>query len=318
MKKVFLTILFSLTTLLIAHAEENGILKRVTKLQETARKANGGMLGCGVGTYEIHISDSVIRKGDGLDPIHVFGKVIFLKDIHLLLQKRSDFVLKNEKNEMSGDVSDLGYVCLSIVQEAHDPSSIDIIAPLLNDKVESFQDGAKSALKAIAKENPETKEKIEKFSEQMLLNKLVNDLDSADGNVRVTATKEIFLRGKEALAALKEAGANQVAPTGGTANTRRLNIVYSLIEGLPPTPQKALAGYKTDSFGLHVVPGTTAEDVVEMGKKYGFKVDGSFKDVHSPSCYVRLAKDKALAEVLQRLLTEEPKIRTINLNYFDR
>jgi hypothetical protein len=105
---------------------------------------------------------------------------------------------------------------------------------------------------------------------KLSLNKLIADLSSDNGGKRVTATKEVFRRGKGVLNDLKAAGAKQVAPIGGTINTRRLDMVYSLLKGLPPNLPQARAGYRTDSFGLYVEPGTTKYDLIQWGKKAGF------------------------------------------------
>jgi hypothetical protein len=149
----------------------------------------------------------------------------------------------------------------------------------------------------------------------MPIEKLLASLDSADGKERAAATAEIFRRGKDALAALRKAGAKQVAPVGGTIATRRLDIVFSLLEGLPPNIPNALSGYVTDSFGLHVTEQTTAADVAALGKKYGFALVGEFRGDGRPNCYVRVRRG-SLAEVLTRLLSDEPKVTTVNLNYF--
>src|SRR5476651_834055 len=86
--------------------------------------------------------------------------------------------------------------------------------------------------------------------QKMSMEMLINDLSSGDGGKRTAATKELFRRGKAVLPDLKKAGAKQVAPTGATLDTKRLDIVYSVIEGFPPNPPDARSGYKTDSFGL--------------------------------------------------------------------
>jgi hypothetical protein len=152
---------------------------------------------------------------------------------------------------------------------------------------------------------------------KMPIEKLLASLDSADGKARAAATAELFRRGKDVLPALRAAGAKQVAPTGGTITTRRLDIVFSLLEGLPPNIPNALAGYQTDSFGLHVAEKTTAADVAAMGKKYGFALVGDFRADGRPNCYVRISEG-SLAEVLTRLLSEEPKVTTVNLDYFEQ
>ena len=93
--------------------------------------------------------------------------------------------------------------------------------------------------------------------QKMSIEMLVNDLNSGDGAKRLAASAEIFRRGKAILPELKKAGAKQIAPVGGTVDgTRRLDLVYSVIEGFPANQANARAGYKTDSFGLHVEKGT--------------------------------------------------------------
>jgi hypothetical protein len=146
--------------------------------------------------------------------------------------------------------------------------------------------------------------------------RLIADLDSADGQVRMAATRQLFDRGKAVLPALRKAGAKQVAPfpVGGD---RRLDLVYSLLAGLPPSPPGGRAGYKRDSLGLHLTKGTTAGAVAHMGARYGFVRDGRFAAESAPNCYVKLAPGKRLEEVIQRLLTEEPRVTTVNLNYFE-
>src|SRR5262249_32579153 len=99
--------------------------------------------------------------------------------------------------------------------------------------------------------------------------KLIADLASDDGARRVEATNALFLRGPAVLGDLKKAGAKQVAPFGPVP-PRRLDVVYSLLEGLPPTPPGARGGYRPGSFGIHVAKGVTKQQVIEMGRRYRF------------------------------------------------
>jgi len=55
-----------------------------------------------------------------------------------------------------------------------------------------------------------------------------------------------------------------------------------------------------------------------MGKKDGFVVEKDFGPDSRPNCYVRVEPGKKLEDVLKRVLTEEPKVRTANLSYFER
>jgi RNA polymerase sigma-70 factor (ECF subfamily) len=147
------------------------------------------------------------------------------------------------------------------------------------------------------------------------LDTVIAQLDAADGTVRVAATQEIFRRGKEVLPLLKKAGATQVAPFGGTITTRRLDMIYSLLEGLPPSPPAPAAGYQEDAFGLHVTPDTTQAAAVAMGEKHGFLLQTKLSLDANPSCYCTIKPGKTLAAVLRDLLTSEPSVTTVNLNY---
>ena len=154
-------------------------------------------------------------------------------------------------------------------------------------------------------------------AQKMSIEMLINDLSSGDGSKRTAATKELFRRGKAVLPDLKKAGAKQVAPTGATLNTKRLDIVYSAIEGFPPNPPDARSGYKTDSFGLHVEKGTTADDIQKICQKYRCTLVGKFSTESRPSCYLKIGPGPALEAVIQQILSAEPKVKTINLNYFE-
>jgi hypothetical protein len=145
--------------------------------------------------------------------------------------------------------------------------------------------------------------------------KLIGDLSSDDGQVRADATKAIFALGKDALEPLKKAGAKQISPSG-TISTRRIDMVYSLLEGLKTNPNRQ-SGYATNGFGLRVTKDCTQKDVAKMGETFGFTISGNFAAENTPSCYVTLKPGKKLADVLKAILSEEPKVISVNLNYFE-
>lgn len=147
---------------------------------------------------------------------------------------------------------------------------------------------------------------------------LIADLGSGDGAKRATATKEIFRRGKAVLPDLKKAGAKQLAPAGGTLHARRLDMVYSVLEGLPPDQPNTQVGYLTDVFGLYVEKGTTKEEILAMSKKYGCKVNGKFNLEGRPSCNFGIGKGQSLEAVIQQVLADEAKVISINLQYVER
>ena len=120
----------------------------------------------------------------------------------------------------------------------------------------------------------------------MPIETLIKELSSADGKKRAAATAEIFRRGKDVLPELKKAGAKQVAPFGGTLDTKRLDMIYSVLEGLPPNQVNARAGYRTTSFGLHVEQGTTEEEVRKLCQKHKCTLSGKFNGRARPSCFM--------------------------------
>jgi hypothetical protein len=144
---------------------------------------------------------------------------------------------------------------------------------------------------------------------RLSVEKLVQMMESSNGVDRAAASAELFRRGRKVLTDLQAAGAKII----GTLNPPRLDVVYSLIQGLPP------GQYRTDSFGLHLEPNTSRKDIIRMGEKYGFVLphEESFHTDHVPNCYVRLKPGKQLGAVLRDLLSNEPLVITINLNYYE-
>ena len=156
-------------------------------------------------------------------------------------------------------------------------------------------------------------------TKKMTTENLIREMSSADGNARATATAELFRRGKDVLPDLKMAGAKQVAPFGASVDgTRRLNMVYSVLEGFPPNVPTALAGYTTNSFGLHVEHGTTEEDIQKFCIKHQCTLVGKFTTEGRPNCYLQIGPGSSIEAVIQQILSTETKVTTINLNYFDR
>ena len=145
---------------------------------------------------------------------------------------------------------------------------------------------------------------------------LIPYLSSDDGKMRAGATWELFALGKDALVPLEKAGAKQISPFG-TIDTRRIDMVYSLIAGLKPVAPGAKAGFTFESFGLRVTKDCTADDLAKMGREYNFTLSGEFRPDAVPSCYVQL-KAGVLAKVLKAILSNEPKVISVNLNYVEQ
>ena len=145
---------------------------------------------------------------------------------------------------------------------------------------------------------------------------LIADLSSPDGPKRIAATKALFVLDGNALEPLKQAGAKQISPFG-TVDTSRLDMVYSLLDGLKPNPPGGHAGYTQNGLGLRVEAGCTRDEVAKMGVKYGFEIQGVFTTDGVPNCYVTLKAGKVLADVLKAILAGEEKVVSANLNYVE-
>jgi hypothetical protein len=89
------------------------------------------------------------------------------------------------------------------------------------------------------------------------------------------------------------------------------------MKGLEENPVGGRTGYRTDSFGLHMEKDATKHDVVQIGKRCGFTLSGVFRPDSRPNCYVTVVKGKRLEDVLWTVLLKEPKVVTVNLNYFE-
>jgi hypothetical protein len=152
--------LFALTGDCLANDD---LLKRVPQLQETARLANGGALGCGVGTVTLITSRGQIKAQSSLDPIRVFGGTIRVSDLLALLEARAEFNRTRVANPMSGEVSDLTYVVLYTLSLAKDPISVPVIAELLLDGDDVIRGRSAIALYEIAKSGEGLRAKVKKI-----------------------------------------------------------------------------------------------------------------------------------------------------------
>lgn len=128
------------------------------------------------------------------------------------------------------------------------------------------------------------------------------------GYQRLVATRELLQRGKSILPALKLAGAKPMA----TTRPSRLDVIYTLIEGIEP------GAYRQDSLGIHFEPTLSREGLVDMGRRQGFVVpeNSIHQKTESPMVYVTLNPRMRLEDVMRNILIEEPTVTTLNLNYF--
>src|SRR5262249_44229842 len=138
----------------------------------------------------------------------------------------------------------------------------------------------------------------------------IADLASEDGAKRVAATREIFRLGNRALDALQRAGARPITSEPSTA-PRRLDIVYTLLNGLPPI--KHHTGHKDSTFGVYLVNGWQHAELARVGRQLGFTPMPTPQYAGKPHSVVMIDRDRNLAEVMKAVLTTDPSVVTVTL-----
>ena len=101
-----------------------------------------------------------------------------------------------------------------------------------------------------------------------------------------------------------------------TLRPARRDVIISLVKGFD---QSIGTPFRRDSFGLHVEPGVSADEIIEMGRRHGFRVpvDWVLQPEAYPTVYVQLSTDAKLEEVLKAVLSSETSVRTVNLNFIE-
>jgi hypothetical protein len=136
----------------------------------------------------------------------------------------------------------------------------------------------------------------------------IADLDTV-GPQRTAAIRAILDGGSAAIRELENAGAK---PMSGIA-PRPVDVLYTL------TTRRLNARIRTNSFGLHLVGGTTRDQVVEMGQRRGFVLREGVKcdPRMSPACYVILKQGQDLLETMASVIKQESLVRNVNFDYFE-
>ena len=161
----FISVTFlTLFVLVGSNFAQNDLLNRVPELQETARQAAGGAKGCGSGTLTLVTSRGEIKMRTGLDPIHVFGRRIVVADLLPLLKARVEANRTGEENPMSGDVSQLTALTVSIVAMSQEAEAITIIAALLEDKDDPVRGISAISLFKLAETSEDFRREIQQIS----------------------------------------------------------------------------------------------------------------------------------------------------------
>jgi len=139
---------------------------------------------------------------------------------------------------------------------------------------------------------------------------LLKQANGHDPAARLEASRALFRLGPAVAPQLERAGAKPMA----TISSPRGDVIYTLLSG-----KLNLAGADPNSFGVHVEANTSAKDVDRMGAAHGFRVlaPGQCRPDLSPACYVHLLSGKRLADVLRDVLTSEPRVTTVSLNYIE-
>ena len=142
---------------------QESLLEKVPSLQETALRADAGVLGCGVGKVTLITSTGQLETFINSDPIKVFGRTIRVSDLLPLLEARAEANRSGAVNPMSGEVGSLTYVVLYTLSVAKDPASIEAIASLLNDNDGDIRAWSAIALYRIAESGEALKARIQEI-----------------------------------------------------------------------------------------------------------------------------------------------------------
>ena len=157
---IFLTLFFSAGTCFA----QNNLLSRVPQLQKDAAHGNGGGFGCGIGQITLVTSRGEIKTSAILDIVGVFGEKVVVADLLTLLEARAQFNLTGEQNPMSGKVSLLAAITLSLLSQSKDSAVVPVIVKLLDDKDDAISGWSANALFGLAQSSEDIQKEIEKVT----------------------------------------------------------------------------------------------------------------------------------------------------------
>jgi hypothetical protein len=146
---------------------------------------------------------------------------------------------------------------------------------------------------------------------------LITELESADARLRLNATTEIFRRGEAVLPGLEKAGAKLATPTNGDPDTRRLDMIYSLLRGLPAGDAKAPAEFDRDSLSVRFEVGTTEELALRYEWRDRLLFATGEQDrlkTTAPVCELIPCMGERLEDALRDLLCSNYRVVTVSLN----
>ncbi len=148
------------------------------------------------------------------------------------------------------------------------------------------------------------------------IKELIANLASDDGRKRTAASVELLSLGNAALEPLKQAGAFQLTPQAQNRQiqARRMDLVYSLLDGLRQDPVK---GFRTDAILLRVENNCTVDDLADMGKRLGFTLKRGVTVIDGWIAVLPADAGK-FSELLKALLTNERKVIEVHLLYFSK
>lgn len=152
--------------------------------------------------------------------------------------------------------------------------------------------------------------------EHIPFKRLLADLESPSGKIRLAATRELFRRNDRVQADLKEAGARNLFVNRFAPKVTRLDMVFSLIEGADPTQPAGLRGRQ---FMLYVEEGVTDDDVARMGRRHGFVASAiarpadALTELRGCTCSVTAKDPVAVERAVYHLLVDEPHVVTAGM-----
>jgi hypothetical protein len=142
--------------------------------------------------------------------------------------------------------------------------------------------------------------------------RLLADLESTKGQIRLVATRELFRRNHRVQGELKAAGAQNLFTAVYVPQPTRRDMIFSLIEGVDIKQVQV-----REQFRLVVEEGVTDEDVARLGRRHGFAATSKLSKADDRPAKSRVctckptAKDPVATDrAVYLLLVEEPHVIT--------
>lgn len=154
--------------------------------------------------------------------------------------------------------------------------------------------------------------------ERVSTRRLLADLESTEGRIRMTATRELLRRSDRIVPDLKGAGARDLYGTLFARQPTRKDMLYSV---LIAKDQLRAPNFRRSAFRLIVEEGVTDQEIQGMASRYGFSAEKLYRADDMPAktrvceCAIEKPDLVRLEFVMRELLLNERRVVTTALAY---